>query len=64
MKPFAFHDLPAEAFPVTMVAYDAGGSEVWREVVSEPGAVEIPPLAQTFGEVSIRIEFGDGTVEE
>jgi hypothetical protein len=63
VKQFSFHDLPAHLYPVTMIAHDAGGREVWRETVTEPAAVYVPPLAQTFGEVTIRVEFGDGTVE-
>jgi hypothetical protein len=62
VSPSSFHDLPADLFPVTMIAFDSGGREVWRETAEGPGALYVPPLAQTFGQVSIRVEFGDGTV--
>lgn len=59
-----FVDLPAECFPFTLRAYDARGTEVWTETVEVPAALYVPPLAQTHGPVTIRIEFADGTVEE
>lgn len=63
--PHAFHDLPPEAFPFTMIALTVGsGTEVWRAEVSEPAAVYVPPLADTHGPVRIRIEWGDGSVTE
>jgi hypothetical protein len=61
----AFHDLPPEAYPFTMIALTvAGDREVWRAEVDGPCAIYVPPLAEKFGEVRIRIEWGDGTVSE
>jgi hypothetical protein len=60
----AFHDIPAEKFPVTFIAFNAAGVEVWREVITEPGALLVPALAKTHGPVTIRVEFADGTVED
>lgn len=60
----AFHDLPADAFPLTMRAFDAQGAEVWTETVTGPGALFIPPLADTHGPVRIRVEFANGEVQE
>lgn len=50
-KPWAFHDLPAEAFPLTMTAVgESTGRIVWEETVAEPAVVEIPALRKAHGE--------------
>lgn len=58
----AAHSLPADAFPFTVEAIDLAGEVVWSQVVSGPGALEVPPLAAQYGPVSIRIAYADGNV--
>lgn len=61
----SFIDLPRELFPVKLTAIDLKGREVWTETVAEPWtAVYIPYLAGQFGQVRMRVEYGDGSVEE
>jgi hypothetical protein len=65
MPSHAFHDLPAELFPLTMRFFrESDGAEVWTIHVEGPAAVRIPPLAQEHGRVRVRVEFADGSVEE
>ena len=62
-KPVAFHDLPAEAFPLTMRAYRIDNDRlVWEQTLDGPGAVEIPPLKQQEGvEIYVAISYADGS---
>lgn len=59
--PHAFHDLPAEWFPVTMTFYNRAGEVVYEVEVVEPAAVHIPALAKTHGRVTVEVHFGDGS---
>jgi hypothetical protein len=61
-EPHSFHDLPASAYPMRMVAWRADNYEiVWRETVREPGAVQIPPLAKQHGvAIGVAIFYADG----
>jgi hypothetical protein len=59
----AFHDLPAECFPLRM-RFFAAGDVVFDERVDGPGAIYIPPLAQEYGPVTCRIDFADGSYVE
>lgn len=63
-RQYEFVDLPDEAYPLTMIAFSASGEEVWRAEVDGPAAIYVPPLAEKYGRVSIRIEWGDGQVTE
>lgn len=65
MPSHAFHDLPAELFPLTMrFLRESDGVEVHTIHVEGPGAVHVPPLALEHGRVRVRVEFADGSVEE
>lgn len=61
--PAAKVDLPAGKYPFTVMALDSlTREEVWRHVVSGPGALWIPPLARITGRpIAVRIQFADGT---
>lgn len=59
-----FHDLPQEKFPFVVEAMDERRRIVWRTTVHEPGAMHVPPLARTYGPVSIRITYATGEVVE
>lgn len=56
-----FRDIPADAFPFTIRAFDKRGELVWSETVEQPGAVYVPPLSKEHGPVTIEVEFADGT---
>lgn len=60
----SYHELPPEAFPVTLIAFrKSDGEEVWRATVEQPDVpLYVPPLAMTHGPVVMRVEFGDGEV--
>lgn len=58
-KPFAFHDLPASAYPFRVEALNEAGRVVWSVEVTAPGVVEIPALAKFFGPISTRVTFAD-----
>lgn len=60
----AFYDLPATKYPFTVEFRNAGGDVVHSIEVVEPGAAVVPPLAAAHGPVSVRITWGDGTVDE
>lgn len=64
-KPTAFADVPADAFPLTIVFVGVdSGREVARIVVDGPGAVHIPPLRREHGEpIGVRIEYANGLVD-
>lgn len=53
----AFRDLAQEDYPFTVRALNAGGVEVWSATVEGPGALEVPPLVQEHGPVSIELTF-------
>lgn len=59
-----FISLPAELYPFTIRAFDASGAEVWTETIEGPGALYMPPLIDTYGPVTTRVEFADGSVED
>lgn len=63
--PFAFHDLPASAFPfVIEFLRTDDGTVADRIEVTGPGAIAIPALAAHLGvPVAIRLTFADGAVE-
>jgi hypothetical protein len=65
-KPFAFHNLPAEAFPFTIELLDAGTRNVvWTTTVTGPGVVDVPGPDKTGpGRKIARVTFPDDTVEE
>lgn len=62
----AFHDIEAGAYPFVMCAMnDETLVEVWRTLVTGPGAVQIPALKKQFGgPVRTRIYFNTGYVIE
>jgi hypothetical protein len=62
----AFHDLPADAYPLTMRAYGAeSGALLWEERVAAPAAVYVPPLARIHGEhVRVVVEYANGERHE
>lgn len=62
-RPTAFRDLPADNYPFTVEAFDLEGRVVWTERVEGPGSLYIPPLAQTYGPVGVRIITPMGTTE-
>lgn len=64
MTQSAFHDLPAAAFPLTMVAWRTDNYEiVWREIVRVPGAVHVPALAERHGvPIGVAIFMANGQV--
>ena len=61
---WAFHDLPAKAFPVVLRAYRVDSDKkVWEETLRDAGAVYIPPLQKRLGvPVRVEVEMADGTV--
>jgi hypothetical protein len=66
-QPWAFHDLPADAFPVTLDLLDAASREVrWTLVLDGPGALRVPSRDEINGglPVTARVTFADGTVNE
>jgi hypothetical protein len=65
-RPFAFHDLPASYFPVTIEMLRSDTKEVvHRIVVSGPGAVEIPALREREGvPIGVKMTTADGHVTE
>lgn len=40
--PVAFHDLPADAFPVQLYAFNPGGDLVWNRTIQPHTVVHIP----------------------
>jgi hypothetical protein len=57
VKPAAFHDLAASAFPLTLRAYRVDTDElVWEVRIDGPAAVEVPPLKRQLG-VAVRMEI-------
>lgn len=66
LLPWAFHDLPLEAFPFVMRAFRTDdGAEVWAETVPGPYVVvEVPALARLHGvPVRIEVHWPDGSVD-
>lgn len=63
-KPFAFHDLPATAFPFKIEMFTRDGRVVHEIEVTGPGAIEVPGLAAFYGPTGARIRYADGRVEE
>lgn len=61
MKPTAFHDLPAHAFPVTIEFFTQDGTVVHRIEITGPGAVEIPALRLLHaGPIASRVIYASG----
>lgn len=62
----AFHDLPSSAFPLTVRAYGLHtGRLLWEATDVEPGAVDVPALAEIHGEPArMEIEFATGEILE
>ena len=62
MKRVAFHDLPAQAFPMDVEFYRADtGEVVCHFTIDGPGVLEVPPLARELGtRVNVRVRSGDG----
>jgi len=63
----AFHDLPAEAFPFTIImVYKQTRRECWRAVVQGPGALRVPSRIDVNEgrRVSVRILWPDGSTTE
>lgn len=59
-KPFAFHDLRASQYPLTLVARRVSNDEeVWRATIPAPGALEVPALGELLGE-PVWVESIDG----
>lgn len=59
-----FRDLPASLFPL-VVSFEAhggprGAEPLWREIVTGPGALEVPAAGRP---VRTRVIYGDGTAE-
>lgn len=64
MPESAFFDLPPDAFPVTIRFYTVANDELVHTLrLDAPGALYVPPLAQTFGLVYADVHFADGAVE-
>jgi hypothetical protein len=65
-QPYAFVDLPAEAFPFTVELFQQGGppgqEPLFRQVVDAPGALRVPGYAQLGIKVDVKITWADGTV--
>ena len=59
-----FRDLPGDWFPFVIEARDRNHAVVWHTVVQGPGALSVPPLARTYGPVSIRVIYATGEVVE
>jgi len=63
----AFHDFPANAFPIRIYAYrqdqEADTDPVWFVHVTEPGAIRVPGIDETGFPVRIVVTFADGTEE-
>lgn len=59
-KSTAFRDLPADAYPFTVEYLNAKGVVVRTEYVEGPGMMEVPPLHNLFGPISVRITFANG----
>jgi hypothetical protein len=58
-------NLPPEAYPFVLRAFDANGKEVWHRTVELPdglASVYVPPLAQLYGPVTIEAEFATGEI--
>lgn len=60
-KPTAFHDLPADAFPLTLEFLNRHGVLIRTERVDGPGVSEIPGLAPLYGPIAVRLTFANGT---
>jgi len=65
-KPFAFHDLPADHFPLTMRFFRVSDDEEVHTIegIDPYTVVTIPGLAVEHGRVWVRIEFANGLIEE
>ena len=62
-KPAVFQDLPLEMFPFTVTYFDADtGEQLGRDVVSGPGAYQVPAFKPH--RTKVHIEYADGTVSE
>lgn len=60
-RPVAFGDLPREAFPVRITAFDPDGAVVWERTIEPYVAVDIPaPPEHLRGKISLLIERADG----
>lgn len=63
--PSAFHDLPADAFPFTIVFTRVDtGQVVHRIHVAGPGAVTVPALSRLHGGVRIDARIVHGQMEK
>jgi hypothetical protein len=60
MTPFAFRDLPADYFPLTMEFITESGQVVHRMDVPGPGAIRIPGLAAEHGPIIAHLSFANG----
>lgn len=59
--PMAFRNLPADAFPFTMEAYDCDTLKVlYSYRVEGPGVMKIPPKPENVARVGIRMAFANG----
>ena len=56
--------MPPEAFPFIVDALNGNGEVVWSVTVATAGGLHVPALAHTYGPVSIRITYPDGTVQQ
>lgn len=58
-----FHDLPADAYPITVTAYPEGSTDdvdvVWSIVIDGPGVLPVPP-SLPGKRVRAVIRFADG----
>jgi hypothetical protein len=59
-------NLEPEDLPVTISAYRTDtDEEVWREVITQPTALYVPPLARIHGcPIKVVVEFANGAVTE
>lgn len=63
-----FFDLPEEAFPFLIEAFQVGAPDdakpLWSCHVSGPGHLHVPGLRKHGYKVRLRITWGDGTITE
>lgn len=60
--PYAFCDLPPEAFPLRIDFLDGAGDLVHTLDVPSPGLARVPALVADHGPVTVRVTYGDGVV--
>ena len=65
--PFAFHDLPASAFPFTLQLIDAKTRRVrWRQKITGPAVIRVPSRHEVNDGklLAARVVLADGSTVE